>query len=187
MELHLIRHPRPEVAAGVCYGQLDVGLAEPAATVAERLRPLLPARYELHTSPLRRTRALAEALSESAGEVRCDARLAEIHFGAWEGRRFDDIGPAIDDWAADPMGFHAPGGESATEMAARVHAWLAELIARQPDLPQVVVGHGGPLRAIAGHLLGLPPQRWLTLDFACGHASRLDIHDWGVLLRWFNR
>ncbi|HMV17720.1 MAG TPA: phosphoglycerate mutase, partial [Rhodocyclaceae bacterium] len=43
MELHLIRHPRPDVAPGVCYGQTDVGLAESAAAVAARLRPLLPA------------------------------------------------------------------------------------------------------------------------------------------------
>ena len=38
MELYLIRHPRPQVAPGVCYGQTDLGLAEPAAEVAERLR-----------------------------------------------------------------------------------------------------------------------------------------------------
>ena len=33
MELYLIRHPRPQVAPGVCYGQTDLGLAEPAAEV----------------------------------------------------------------------------------------------------------------------------------------------------------
>ena len=39
MELYLIRHPRPQVAPGVCYGQTDLGLAEPTdnhlATIAE--------------------------------------------------------------------------------------------------------------------------------------------------------
>ncbi len=62
MELYLIRHPRPEVAPGTCYGQLDLGLAESPQSVAERLRPLLPDTYALYASPLRRARLLAEAL-----------------------------------------------------------------------------------------------------------------------------
>jgi alpha-ribazole phosphatase len=183
MELHLIRHPKPDVAHGVCYGQHDIGLAEPAEETAARLRPLLPAEFDLHASPLARARLLAEAL----GDPLLDERLKEIHFGEWEGRLFDDIGGAIDDWAADPLGFRAPGGESAREMASRALGWLNGLILNRPARPVVVVAHGGPLRAIAGHLLGLPPERWLGLDFACGHVTRIDVEGWGVVLRWFNR
>lgn len=183
MELHLIRHPRPSVAPGVCYGRSDVPLAEPAALAAARLRPLLPAQFSLHASPLSRARLLAEAL----GEPRCDERLQEMHFGLWELQPFEAIGTALDAWADDPLGFRAPGGESAREMAARVLEWLAELRASRPTAPVVVVAHGGPLRAMAGHLLGLPAERWLGLDFACGHASRLDVEPWGTALKWFNR
>lgn len=183
MELNLIRHPRPDVPAGVCYGQSDVGLAEAPATVAARLRPLLPAQFELHSSPLARARLLAEEF----GAPRIDDRLMEIDFGAWELQPYNEIGTAIDGWAADPMGFRAPGGESAHDMAARVLHWLEERRASPAPEPLVIVAHGGPLRAIAGHLLGLPPERWLGLDFACGHVTRLDVADWGVILKWFNR
>lgn len=183
MELHLIRHPRPAVEPGICYGQHDIGLAESAAEVAARLRPLLPADFVLHASPLVRARLLAEALGTPA----LDARLKEIHFGDWEGRSFAAIGPAIDAWAADPLGFRAPGGESAREMAARALHWLGELQQAAPAQPVVVVAHGGPLRAIAGHLLGLPAERWLSLDFGCGQVTRIDVQSWGVVLRWFNR
>jgi len=196
MQLHLIRHPRPAVEPGICYGQTDLGLAECPATVADRLRPLLPESFTLHASPLARARLLAEKL----GTPRLDNRLKEIHFGDWEGRSFTDIGSAIDDWAADPLGFRPPGGESPREMATRVLQWLAEhgLTPRTPDaagirasppLPDalVVVAHGGPLRAIAGHLLGMPPERWIGLDFGCGQVTRIDVEDWGTVLRWFNR
>ena len=183
MELHLIRHPRPAIEPGVCYGQHDIGLAESATEVAARLRPLLPDRFGLHASPLIRARLLAEEL----GTPQLDARLKEIHFGEWEGRTFSAIGTAIDDWAADPLGFRAPGGESAREMTTRVLHWLSDLQLSTPDEPVVVVAHGGPLRAIAGHLLGLPPERWLGLDFGCGQVTRLDVENWGVVLRWFNR
>ncbi|RTL32703.1 MAG: phosphoglycerate mutase, partial [Rhodocyclaceae bacterium] len=96
MELYLIRHPRPAVAPGICYGQTDLGLAESAADVAARLRPLLPADFALYASPLTRARLLAEAL----GTPRLEPRLKEIHFGEWEGRSYDDIGrAALDAWA----------------------------------------------------------------------------------------
>lgn len=252
MQLHLIRHPRPAVAPGICYGQTDLGLAECPAEVAARLRPLLPQSFALHASPLARARLLAEAL----GTPTLDDRLKEMHFGEWEGRSFADIGSAIDDWAADPLGFRAPGGESPREMTARVLEWLediregpqlaaraGEIRGQTPisesaprteeravgaglpakgsspgdsrasplprkgeigDRPQfqkeigvcplfrhpghlVVVAHGGPLRAIAGHLLGLPPERWLGLDFGCGQVTRIDVESWGVVLKWFNR
>lgn len=183
MELYLIRHPRPDVAEDMCYGHLDVGLAEPAQPVADRLRPLLPGSFDLHASPLFRARALAEIL----GRPKLDGRLKEINFGEWEGETFAAIGNALDDWVADPIHFAAPGGEGAAELAERVCAWLDDLLETAPTQPQVVVAHGGPLRAIAGTLLGLPPERWLNLDFACGQASRLDLFEWGALLRWFNR
>lgn len=183
MELHLIRHPRPAVPPGVCYGQADVGLAESAAEVATRLRPLLPATFHLHASPLTRARLLAEEL----GSPLFDDRLKEMHFGAWELVPYAELGDAMDTWASDPLGFSAPGGESALEMAGRVRNWLDELFAKQPDAPVVIVAHGGPLRVIAGHLLGVPQARWLGLDFACGHVTRLDIEDWGTVLKWFNR
>jgi alpha-ribazole phosphatase len=219
MQLHLIRHPRPAVEPGICYGQTDVGLAECPAEVAARLRPLLPDSFDLHASPLARARLLAAEF----GTPRLDARLKEIHFGEWEGRSFADIGGAIDDWAKDPLGFHAPGGESPREMAARVLQWLEDIRkgprpaartgeptvgagspanvsppgnSRASPLPQempsrtehvVVVAHGGPLRAIAGHLLGMPQERWLGLDFGCGQVTRIDVESWGVVLKWFNR
>ncbi len=183
MQLHLIRHPRPAIAPGICYGQSDIGLAESALEVANRLKALLPDAYTVYASPLIRARLLAEAL----GTPTLDERLKEIHFGEWEGRSFASIGSAIDDWAADPLGFRAPGGESAREMTARVLHWLSDLQLSAPTDAVVVVAHGGPLRAIAGHLLGLPPERWLGLDFGCGQVTRLDLESWGVALRWFNR
>ena len=59
MQLHLIRHPRPAIEPGICYGQSDIGLAESAVEVATRLKPLLPDAYTVHASPLLRARLLA--------------------------------------------------------------------------------------------------------------------------------
>ena len=91
MQLHLIRHPRPAIEPGICYGQSDIGLAESAVEVATRLKPLLPDAYTVHASPLLRARLLAEAL----GTPTLDERLKEIHFGDWEGRSFESINNTI--------------------------------------------------------------------------------------------
>ena len=154
MDLYLIRHPRPAVAAGVCYGQSDVGLAESPEPAAVRLQALLPESRCVYSSPLQRARRLAEAL----GEVRLDPRLMEIDFGAWEMCRYDDLREGVAAWAADPLGHAAPGGESVHSMAARVHAALADIRARHGSGNVVVVAHGGPLRAIAGLSMVAPTE-----------------------------
>jgi len=183
VDLYLIRHPRPDIAPGLCYGASDVGLAEPVAPVAARLRALLPADIPVYSSPLARALRLAEAL----GEPRIDPRLREIDFGAWELQPFDALRDELDAWADDPLGFRAPGGESALEMAARAHAALDDLLALHPGEAVAVIAHGGPLRAIAGRLLGLPQARWLGLDFAFGALTQLEVAAWGTVLKGFNR
>ncbi len=35
--------------------------------------------------------------------------------------------------------------------------------------------------------LGLPPERWIGLDFGCGQVTRIDVESWGTVLKWFNR
>nr|WP_242533430.1 alpha-ribazole phosphatase family protein [Niveibacterium umoris] len=179
----MIRHPAVAVSPHTCYGATDLPLAGPLAPDVAHLAPLLPADASLFSSPLSRARLLADAL----GEPELDPRLREIDFGDWEMQPFDAIGrDALDRWASDPLGHRPPGGESAAEMAARAHDFLDDLRRRQLPGPIVIVAHGGPLRAITGHLLGLPPDRWLALDFAHARLSQLTLSPWGATLRRFN-
>ncbi len=186
MDLFLIRHPAVAVPPGTCYGASNVELAEPVNAVAERLAPLLPQDALYISSPLLRCRALAEALSP---KVDFEPRLAEMNFGDWEMRSFDDIPlELIDAWAANPFGFCPPGGESVRDMAERVwQAWADIKEAVYEDRPLVLVSHGGPLRALAAQFLQLPESRWLSLDFACGQASLFALDGERVTLKWFNR
>jgi alpha-ribazole phosphatase len=184
MDLYLIRHPAAAVEPEVCYGASDLPLAGPLASTLRHLRALLPKDATIYSSPLQRALLLANRL----GAATVEPRLREIDFGAWELKRFDEIGvDALDRWAADPLGHRPPGGESALEMAARVLGFLHELRDEPPQGPVVIVAHGGPLRAIVGHLLGLPQDRWLALEFECAKLTHLVIADYGVSLRLFNR
>ena len=166
MILHLVRHPRPLVAPGVCYGRLDVE-AENAAPLAAMLKPALPPGLPVWTSPARRCRALAECL-HPAPEV--DARLAEMDFGTWEGRPWDAIPRAeLDAWAADVDGFAPPGGESPRAVRARVRAFLAEIAVAEA----VVVTHAGVMRMIHAEATGCSIVEALNFRPGFGGVARV--------------
>lgn len=138
----LYRHPTPDAPAGLCYGRLDIGLAPQAEAEIAAARAAAPRFARVLASPRRRARALAKALARGA-EILFDERLAELDFGRWEGRRWDEIDRAESDpWAGDVWRIAPPGGESFAVLHARVAAALAEA---GPE--DAVVTHAGPIRA----------------------------------------
>ncbi len=187
MDLFLIRHPKPLVADGICYGSTDLALAAAPAAEAERLRPLLPAEAALHSSPLRRCLELALAIGP---EPRLDVRLQEMHFGAWEGRAWDDIHRedplALDRWAQDTANAAPHGGETVASLQARALAWVAEQGEGGTDVA-VVVTHSGILKALFGHWLGLAPADWFRLHFDFAAVSRVELGGQGPRIRFLNR
>ena len=170
MQIFLIRHPRPLIEPGVCYGRLDVDCDDPLP-VAARLQ--LPPATTIISSPLRRARRLAEAL---APQVRLDARLAEIDFGDWEGRRWDDIDrAAIDDWAADVLNFTPPGGESVADLQRRVIDFADEIAGSFSGTSAALITHAGVIRALLGHWRALPLAEWTQLQCDFGSCSEIEI------------
>lgn len=147
LTLYLVRHPRPLIAAGVCYGQLDVE-AENPWPVAERLRKELPPGLPVWSSPLQRCRCLAEALHPAPV---LDPRLMELNFGDWEGRPWDSVPRAeLDAWAADIDGYAPPGGESPRDLQRRVLACLEEF----PTGAHLLITHAGVIRTLIATAAG---------------------------------
>jgi alpha-ribazole phosphatase len=180
MILYLVRHPKPVVAPQTCYGRLDVP-AEGVEAAAERLHAVLPAGLPVWSSPLARCRRLAECLHP---QPRIDERLAEMHFGDWEGRTWEEIGAGpLDLWAADVAGFVPPGGESAAALQARALSFVAELQADEA----VLVTHAGVQRVLLAHWLGLAPEQWGSLVFGYGTATTVELGVFGAAVRHLNR
>lgn len=144
MGLTLLRHTRPQGSDGVCYGQTDLPPGPDLANEVRRLAAQLPPVTRIVASPLIRCRRLAEALAHARNlTITVDPRLREIDFGAWEGRRWNDIPrDQIDLWAGDMMEARPHGGESVAMLAARVNPALASCA--DGDL---VVTHMGVIRA----------------------------------------
>ena len=171
MQVFLIRHPRPVIEAGRCYGRLDVDCEDPQP-VAHTLRVQIPTGTPVIASPLRRARRLAEAMTS---QVQIDGRLSEIDFGDWEGMTWAEIDrAALDHWAADVLHFVPPGGESVAQLQARVIDFADEL--RALNMGRVaIVAHAGVMRALTGHWRGLPAAEWTQLQFGYGSMTPLEI------------
>jgi alpha-ribazole phosphatase len=173
VKLWLVRHAATQAPPGLCYGALDLD-ADPQATrtAARLLLDQLPRKAALWCSPQRRCRQMAEALARGGLASPChwDARLAEMNFGAWEGRTWDDLGEAaITDWTAD-FAHHRPGGgESVSAFMARVAQAFDEardhLAASGGAMQDLVwVTHAGVIRAAgllaAGHRTVRRADQW---------------------------
>lgn len=147
MKAVLVRHTRLADVTGICYGRADMALADTFAEEARALAEILPwTPREVWSSPAARCWALAEVLGAGA-PVRFDARLQELNFGEWEGRRWETFwGPESEAWALDPWTRRPPGGETAMELWERVAAVREEAVALPHDARVLIVTHGGVIR-----------------------------------------
>ena len=151
MTLFLVRHPRPSVAPGLCYGATDVAVArEEVGSVVNQLAALLPAGVPVYSSPLQRCKALASPLAAKlgAGAPLIDPRLKEMDFGNWEMRAWENIERAeVDGWAADLTGYRPGGGESVLTVARRVAGFLDGLL-QSEGRAAILVCHAGTIRLL---------------------------------------
>ncbi|HET7197655.1 MAG TPA: histidine phosphatase family protein [Burkholderiales bacterium] len=131
--------------------------------------------FRVVASPLRR--CLDTAALIGCAEPQREPRIAEMSWGAWEGRRLDELraalGEAMRENEARGWDFRPEGGESPREVLARVRPWLAEVAARGE--PTLAVTHRGVIRAVLAHALGWdlrgkPPVR---LDWRALHVFAL--------------
>lgn len=182
MRLYLVRHARPQVADGTCYGSTDLAVAQheqavllPAliADLSARLFIGLPAdspaRVPIFSSPLQRCALLARALADA---LQCpppihDARLAEMDFGTWEMRTWNEVPRTeVDAWADDLVEFRPGAGENVLQVAARVQMFQRELRTLGHEAA-ILVCHAGTIRLL------LACQKYPSLREIALHAASI--------------
>ncbi len=134
---------------GRIQGRTDIPLDDDGRRRLDRQRlPPSWADAALHASPLSRAAETAALLGRGR-PVRLDPRLAEMDWGAWEGRHGAELraDPAsgyrdLEDWGWD---FRPPGGESPADLRRRLAGWLADRIAEE-GASHIVVTHVGMIR-----------------------------------------
>lgn len=176
MKLVIIRHPKPEVPKGLCYGQSDVPLVEHWQEDVAAIEQFMAQRYPEHSfdwyhSPLTRTQLLAQSLVPQSTPVEA---LKEVDFGRWENRLWSDIPKAeIDAWRDDLMQAAPYEGESLATLQKRVFAWFEPLIEADKDV--VLVTHSGVIKVLVAALCQFSMSECFRLNPSYSSVTELDV------------
>jgi probable phosphomutase (TIGR03848 family) len=113
----------------------------------------------VYSSPLERARETAAVIAKARNmAVRIDRGLFEIDIGRFQGMAIKDA-VQRPEWKAiqqHPSGFRFEGGESFTEMQARITGAIARMVARHAGRIIIAVSHADPIKAAVAHALGTP-------------------------------
>jgi ribonuclease H / adenosylcobalamin/alpha-ribazole phosphatase len=166
----------------------DVGVQQ-AAVAAKRLAAAGIA--VIVTSPLLRAVQTAQEVAAAAGAaVVTDDGFRETDFGAWEGLTFAEVRerwPAeLATWLADPE-VAPPGGESFTDVSARVTAALHRVLAAWSGQTVLIVSHVTPIKTLVAAALLAPPAALYRMHLDVAALSEIDWYaDGPAVLRSFN-
>ena len=188
--LFLVRHGLTEWNQGERYqGQIDVPLAAKGRCQAAALRDRLRNEHFdiCYASALSRALETAETiLEEHFCPLQQYAELNELSYGAWEGlTRAEIIARHPEDWERhilDPATYPPTGGESRAELRIRVVRTLETIDAANRDASILVVSHGGTIRMIIAHYLGIDDNHLRRLRIDNVSLSVVDVYPgWGML------
>ena len=190
----LLRHGQTPMSVQKRYaGRTDAPLTEvgvqQAAAAAKRLASA--GLGVIVTSPLLRTVQTAQAVAAVTGAaVVTDDGFRETDFGAWEGLTFAEVRerwPAeLSAWLADPD-VAPPGGESFTDVSARVTAALDRVLAARAGQTVLIVSHVTPIKTLVAAALLAPPAALYRMHLDVGALCEIDWYaDGPAVLRSFN-
>lgn len=189
-ELLLVRHAKTAAEySGRYVGITDASLAPEGLLQAAELISGIARRQPQRCvcSPLARTRQTARAICQCIGlAAEIDPELREVNFGRWEGLTFEEVvardPELVSRWALFDDRFAFPGGESLAEFHNRIRS-LANRLAADPAERIIVVTHGGVIRALICHFLGLPLRSCLSFEVECASLTTIKLFkDSGVLI-----
>jgi probable phosphoglycerate mutase len=161
----LVRHGQTPTTGKVLPGRApglhlaDKGVQQ-AEAVAARIAALQGPKRRVaavYSSPLERTQETASPIAKALGlRVRRAKGLLECDFGDWTGAELKKLSK-LPEWRTvqrNPSGFRFPGGESFTEMQARIGEALAGIRADHPGETVVAVSHADPIKAAVAQAIG---------------------------------
>jgi broad specificity phosphatase PhoE len=155
-------------------GRRPIPLSERGRAQADAVVPLVRTLgpVQLLSSPIARAQETAAVLGAALGlPVSVEADLAEVDYGAWEGRSYADLvqDPAYTAFCAGAPGASSPAGEEVRTAQARALAAIRRLLLEAPPGPVCVVSHGDLIRLLLAAFLGLAVEefRRLRID-TCG-------------------
>ena len=171
IKIYLVRHgetdwnleDRIQGQIQVSLNNLGVQQANAAARFLEGIS------FEaIYTSNLKRAIETAQIISKGKKDVKQCSDFNERNFGDWQTKLWKEVYieiPNIKDvWSNEGLRFSPPNGETLGDMYERVIRQFEEIMRNHfNDCSILIVGHGGPIKAILSYASRLPPQDMHTI------------------------
>ncbi|MFV0448820.1 MAG: alpha-ribazole phosphatase family protein [Vibrio sp.] len=182
MNLYLLRHGKTQGKPAL-NGHIDVAVDE---SIQYSIAHALLKHYSFHkiySSPLIRCQRVAELVAElkPALKLVIEPRLKEQNFGDFDGVPFDELAhewKRLEQFWANPAQNHLPNAEPLQQGYERVvEAW--QQITQHCEQDTLIVAHGGPIRYILAHVLGLDwqnPQLYTSLAIENQSITHIQIN-----------
>lgn len=180
MDIFLINHPEVYNPNKVCFGQSELPLTEnftsDFAWISESL-PLLKNENSIcYSSPLRRSSKLAGYLCDNEDYI-TDKRLADLNFGNWEMKEWQEINPTqIEKWQDDFVNYKIPKGESLSQVFERVNHFYQEILLLKKD-NIIVVTHGNIIKCFLCNVMGLSLQNIVDFEISNSSISKINFDE----------
>lgn len=186
MKLYLIRHGRQN--SKLCNVDVDLSEAgyQQAALLGQRLAG--EGIQIVFSSGLKRAIQTAQAANLYWNVAHyMYPELREISFGEMEGLSDDEIAVRFADFKAEQKKMEYdipyPGGESAGDVVRRVIPVFRQ-IAESGYERVAVITHGGVIRSMVAHYMGMDLAKWRTLGSSLENCSITEL-EWNPELRRF--
>lgn len=165
-------------------GKSDVPLSEKGVRQAQLLAASFAKGPDyLFVSPLQRTHDFALPLGRRFNlQPIVEEKLREMDFGSWEGLSYAQMPPALQEqyaaWCEDPVRINPPGGETFSELAARVEAFLAQVQSKLAEKDwAVAVTHGGVIRTAVALAMQMPLKMAARLRIDAASKTILEAYN----------
>ena len=185
--IYLIRHGETANAGEVCFnGHFDVNLSnkgrEQSLLLAKALRNL-PINA-VYSSDLKRTQIGAKFIADEHNLKHVPYKeLRELAFGDWEGLSVSEVNHKYPNKLKERLKnielFRVEGGESFFQLKNRVIPKFRDILVGHPSDNIVIFCHGGVIRTILAHILGIPIKNLFRINQPYASVNILQYYEEG--------
>jgi len=178
--INLLRHGEVDAEGWAFRGRTDIPLSELGWSQMRAAANGFEGLDHIATSPLQRCRLFASELSEQqkAELIQLDD-MAEMDFGDWENRSFDEISGTdkqiLQQFWDSPAAIQPPNGEAFDNFSQRVitcwQAWLEQDLGNN----RLLIAHGGVIRVLLAHTLNMPMSALWRLHLPYASHSQISL------------
>jgi len=190
---YLVRHGRTELNRdNRVQGHSQITLDEEGLVQARKLRDRLAGEtfVAAFSSDLTRAQQTAQTiLGNRNTTLTASSDLREFDYGLWNNLTLAEVKDKYSSELSrmmDAQNFAPPGGESLIQVLERTGRFVTQVKTQVPEGNLLVVCHGGSLRGLIVHLLGLPIDKLWSLQVDLTSLSIVDIHPNRAVLVLFN-